>query len=112
MHSRETVVRIAPKLAKTLRPENGPPDATLLLVAALVAAAGPEIAHRAETMLSLMAAVDPSLMPDIAQAKRLAIEARRIADAVAGTGVAGIAAPGVQHDRLHKHISLTRRAMG
>lgn len=101
MNSKETVVRLAP-LPLQQRPEMCPPDGTLLLVAALVASCGPEIAQRAETMLSLMAAVDPALLPNIAQAKRLAIEARRIADVVSG----------VRHERRNQHISEPRCAMG
>lgn len=93
----ENVFRIAPRGENTVQPVAGT-DAGILLVAALIASAGPEVAQRAETMLSLMAGTDPALAPHIAQAKRLAIDARRLAEAVAG----------VTHDAVREPC----RAMG
>lgn len=98
-YKEKTVVRIAPDIP--------PADASMLLVAALIASAGPEVAQRAETMLSLMAAVDPTITPHIAQAKRLAINARRIADAVSGQVESG-----VPHERIARQFHQPHCAMG
>jgi len=78
----ENVYRIADHLRERAA-QNETADPSLLLIAAFLASAGEGHARRAEWMLSLFEAADPSLSGVVAKAKHMALLATSIAAAAA-----------------------------